>query len=458
MKIIIFSILFSALLVCGKVNFRGLHPDLAAKFATRTSFPCRDKSQTVAIEKLNDNYCDCWDGSDEPGTSACGNSFFYCANAGYKAKFIGSLFVDDGVCDCCDGSDEPVNNCPDTCEAEGASWRAEIQQQKEDFESGIKVRLEYIETASKELEELKLEKIEKQKQLDEAIEFEKNAITVKDTWAIREKLAQKLLDERNKETEKEQTNDEEIHEPDDSLEEDEDDVIEEVEDGDIVEISEDDAPAEEKKDEEKLYDEMFENGPKDDATLQNYIDVAKEKQTEANEASEAKRKLEERINEIDSTLSTDYGADHAYYALRGQCFHFDTPEYRYKLCPFKSVTQGPAGGGGGGTDMGQWSKWMDTNHQEMMYENGAQCWQGPKRSCKVRLQCGRENILSDVQEPNKCEYTMLFKTPAACTPAQLEKLQNELSKSVESDVFAHHRNEEVNRDEKLHAAAVHDEL
>jgi len=53
---------------------------------------------------------------------------------------------------------------------------------------------------------------------------------------------------------------------------------------------------------------------------------------------------------------------------------------------------------------------------------------------------------------------MLFKTPAACTPAQLEKLQNELSKSVESDVFAHHRNEEVNRDEKLHAAAVHDEL
>ncbi|VDK37171.1 unnamed protein product [Dibothriocephalus latus] len=70
------------------------------------NFTCLDKSATHPWSRVNDDYCDCRDGSDEPGTSACIDMKFYCENAGHKSKFIFSSFVNDKVCDCCDGSDE----------------------------------------------------------------------------------------------------------------------------------------------------------------------------------------------------------------------------------------------------------------------------------------------------------------------------------------------------------------
>jgi hypothetical protein len=57
---------------------------------------------------IDDNYCDCADGSDEPNTSACSNilvqkASFLCKNG------TGSIYasrVRDGIQDCPDGSDE----------------------------------------------------------------------------------------------------------------------------------------------------------------------------------------------------------------------------------------------------------------------------------------------------------------------------------------------------------------
>jgi protein kinase C substrate 80K-H len=51
---------------------------------------------------VNDNACDCSDGSDEPGTSAC-DFHFYCEP---EHRYLRSNVVNDGICDCCDGSDE----------------------------------------------------------------------------------------------------------------------------------------------------------------------------------------------------------------------------------------------------------------------------------------------------------------------------------------------------------------
>uniref|UniRef100_A0A6U6FEW6 Glucosidase II beta subunit N-terminal domain-containing protein n=1 Tax=Odontella aurita TaxID=265563 RepID=A0A6U6FEW6_9STRA len=71
---------------------------------SREKISCPDGS----IGFFNDNYCDCDDGSDEPGTSACSNllvskQIFSCADGNGK---IFTSRVGDGISDCMDGSDE----------------------------------------------------------------------------------------------------------------------------------------------------------------------------------------------------------------------------------------------------------------------------------------------------------------------------------------------------------------
>ena len=93
-------------------------------------FHCLDGVQVLPYDRLNDDYCDCDDGSDEPGTSACSGvvtwlptessgSGFYCANQGYVGQLIPPSRVNDGICDCCDGQDEWAGAaaCPDGCAA-----------------------------------------------------------------------------------------------------------------------------------------------------------------------------------------------------------------------------------------------------------------------------------------------------------------------------------------------------
>lgn len=45
---------------------RGVRPDLAEKYQPGT-FKCQDGSKSIDFSQVNDNYCDCPDGSDEPG-------------------------------------------------------------------------------------------------------------------------------------------------------------------------------------------------------------------------------------------------------------------------------------------------------------------------------------------------------------------------------------------------------
>ncbi|KAJ6884817.1 LOB domain-containing protein 2-like [Populus alba x Populus x berolinensis] len=52
------------------------HPD--DKYFGSQVIKCKDGSKSFSRDRLNDNFCDCLDGTDEPGTSACPRGKFYC--------------------------------------------------------------------------------------------------------------------------------------------------------------------------------------------------------------------------------------------------------------------------------------------------------------------------------------------------------------------------------------------
>ncbi|KAL8239454.1 hypothetical protein R6Q59_016021 [Mikania micrantha] len=94
----------------------GIHP-LDEKYFESEVINCKDGSNSFTRDRINDEFCDCVDGTDEPGTSACPTSKFYCRNAGSSPRFLFSSRVNDQICDCCDGSDEYDGSiiCPNTC-------------------------------------------------------------------------------------------------------------------------------------------------------------------------------------------------------------------------------------------------------------------------------------------------------------------------------------------------------
>ncbi|CAH1970643.1 unnamed protein product [Acanthoscelides obtectus] len=92
---------------------KGIHVEQASFYTPdhRGQFLCVHSQEVIPFTKVNDDYCDCLDGTDEPGTNACPNGLFYCGvTANGFPTHVKSPKVNDGICDCCDGSDEWDNN------------------------------------------------------------------------------------------------------------------------------------------------------------------------------------------------------------------------------------------------------------------------------------------------------------------------------------------------------------
>ncbi|XP_061557357.1 glucosidase 2 subunit beta [Phycodurus eques] len=154
-------------------------------------FTCLDGSRTIPFDRVNDDYCDCQDGSDEPGTPACPNGSFHCTNAGHRPVFIPSSRINDGVCDCCDATDEFNSgaSCPNTCRELGRKEKESLQKLAEIAKEGFLLKQQLIQEAKRGLEEKKAKVLEleaSKKQLEEMVEALR---TVKETAEEPEKEA-----------------------------------------------------------------------------------------------------------------------------------------------------------------------------------------------------------------------------------------------------------------------------
>ncbi|KAJ9299989.1 hypothetical protein DTO217A2_8023 [Paecilomyces variotii] len=165
---------------------RGVSPEFAKFYKDTTAFTCiSHPAIKIPFSAVNDDYCDCPDGSDEPGTSACAHLSkhspstpsdhpwdtdldltpalpgFYCKNKGHKPSYVPFQRVNDGVCDyeaCCDGSDEWAHvggtKCEDKCKEIGKEWRKQEEKRQKSLTSAMRKKKELIAEAARMRKEI----------------------------------------------------------------------------------------------------------------------------------------------------------------------------------------------------------------------------------------------------------------------------------------------------------------
>nr|CAD7597091.1 unnamed protein product [Timema genevievae] len=446
------------------------HVTGSSLYTPQKDFTCLDGSATLPFIYVNDDYCDCDDGSDEPGTPACPNETFHCTNAGHRPLNIPSSRVNDGICDCCDASDEYnsratcLNNCPEL----GRAARAEAIKLLELTKLGNTLRLELSKkgrTIKQETQSISLvlnlvlfqervRQLEADQQEADSVREEKEALkraAEEVESQVLEQYRRVEEEERQKETEKLAF--EQFH----RLDSNQDGRLEaaEITTQTMFDQNKDGAVSDE---EVKLilaghdsvsWEQFLESSwpvirPllqlekglfQPPSTEDEPVDQEEEQGDEEEEEEEDQEEEVEDDGKATSQEDTTTTEQPPKYDDETQAIIDEANKAReayeeadrvsrdvareikqLQEALEKDVTQ-RSKSGGVETRLGAWGSWVgpgDNKYHMMLYDRGQSCWNGPQRSTHVRLNCGTESAVTSVSEPNRCEYFMEFSTPGAC--------------------------------------------
>ncbi|KAJ3426288.1 glucosidase 2 subunit beta [Anaeramoeba flamelloides] len=426
--------LFLALLTlssyCCQAAIVGIDPSLASHYSDPKTFTCLDNSKTIPKSYVNDNYCDCEDGSDEPGTSACPKGNFYCHNEGLLSKLIPSSRVNDGICDCCSGEDEVSGKvkCTNTCKELYLDQISDQLKEQEIQEEGYKLRLE-IQKETNEKKQYLQEQIEITKEEYEKAEQESEKMSEKqqvcEKWIYaqkknRKKVLKKMIQERLVSKNMETANSEEKNDKDFCFLH---------KDPKIKKIT-------------KEFKNLFFGASKKELE-----DLKKKIIREKSSMFTEKRNKKTEKEKFEKIGDLDLGIDNEFYYLFDNCIEYKENKYTYEVCPFDKVTQKE---NGNTYKLGNFKQWggltnqesdsdndnenenedenenekknTKANKEQMEFTGGDKCWNGPNRSTTVLLKCGLKNEIKNVQEVSICKYQMTLLTPIVC-----EKPKNKIT-------------------------------
>ncbi|XP_025409685.1 glucosidase 2 subunit beta-like isoform X2 [Sipha flava] len=445
-------------------------------------------SLTIPYSYINDDYCDCFDASDEPSTSACPNGTFYCTNKGSLPFIIPSSRVNDGICDCCDGSDEWTNNvqkgrCYSSCEELNHATKIEANRVDNLYAIGFKIRAKLV---TKGIYLLK----QKKNKMFQLLALKRNAQYIRsNTMKNKEKAEAKKKKAIEEEKLRQQNEAFKIFSEIDSNKNNKIEVDKLIA-YNIVDQNQDDFVSQNESNNfmegKKIFDlnDFMSNGwkclkllryktPKEIKHHPSILEVKKDNLIQDNKYhinneteeynvetvnvkellftektkiiiheskeahklfEEADRKLKDiqrKISDLQKSLINNYGLENEFAALYEQCYELTNQEYTYKLCLFEKVTQRSVKGGSE-VNLGVWKDWVnfsnnDPKYHTMLYDKGQYCLNHYQRFTFVHLSCGLKPKLISVTEPNHCEYSMEFELPSVCV-RQDAKYSNEFKR------------------------------
>lgn len=386
---------------CTAAAIRGVQEKLLDRYLPDSSvFRCVESNVDIPMKFVNDEFCDCPDGSDEPGTSACslevqGNPTwrFQCTDKTYFVKEILHSHVNDNVCDCCDGSDEYLTGvaCPNTCAQAHQQAEKERAEREEVRQRGLVARQSMVDQAKQRKDEMKREveqSSSRKAELTASVTKAKEAVDTAEQAERQEREAIKAKSEAEYEVWKAEkakaTADTPVAETEAVAGNFKIFCSKWRQTKDCIGNGER-QPDSDKDCEVKILDgwsgycdcvdsetgaeirHEFDCGHKPltcsyVCTHEGEVDIAfpEEKQEEEfkkddgssyespaaiaarqelRNAENELRDLENKIKTNEEQLAKDFGADDALLALVDNCFELEQREYTYKMCPFKEVQQ-----------------------------------------------------------------------------------------------------------------------